>query len=123
MYTKEEKNRTKIIEVSVFDTFSIRKKLMNVSYKEYLKSKEWGQIKEKIKKRKRFKKCAFCNDTKIELHHKTYKWVGTKHELKALIPVCRKHHQEIHDLANKEKISIRIATNIIVKKYPPNKIE
>ena len=40
-------------------------------------------------------------------------------ELRNIISVCRSHHQEIHNYSNIKKVSVRIATNHLRKKYSP----
>lgn len=90
------------------------------SYAEYLESSHWKQVKEKAQSRPNYKKCEFCSSTNIELHHTSYKWIFTKHELKTIISLCRDHHQEVHNVAKELGISVRIATNMLRKKYKPD---
>jgi len=94
--------------------------LGDVAYEEYLKSDHWKQVKQKAFQRPNYQKCEFCDSTKVELHHKSYKWIGTKYELSVIIALCREHHQEVHDLAKSSGKSVRIATNGVRKKYKPN---
>ena len=102
------------------DTWERRKALLNgITYQSYLLSNHWVNLHHKLVRRKRFQKCMFCNCTKIEPHHKDYKWILTKFELRSIIPVCRLHHQKIHDFARKLKVSIRIATNQAIAKHKP----
>ncbi len=105
-------------DVSYQDTWARRNIMLNgMTYSDYLNSDHWAALKSKIRRRKRFKKCMFCPSTSIEPHHKDYKWIFTKDELRSIIPVCRKHHQEIHDLAGERNVSVRLATNAIIAKY------
>lgn len=98
------------------DTWNTRKDSLNgMTYDEYLKTDHWFSIKRKARKRKYYQKCELCPETKIELHHKTYKFINTPQELQSIIPLCRYHHQEIHDYAKKYNLSVRIATNSVVK--------
>lgn len=104
------------------DTWNVRgAKLSCSNYQEYLQSDHWIRVKLKASKRPNYQKCEFCDDTKIELHHKTYKWINTKYELSAIIALCRTHHQEVHDLARIKSISVRRATinlNRVYKSKP-----
>jgi hypothetical protein len=98
--------------------------LDNISYKDYLNSNWWKEIKNKAKQREHYCKCQFCNtDKNIELHHTSYKWIFTKDELRTIIPLCREHHQEVHDYAKVNNLSVRVATNKLRLKYKPNWME
>ena len=80
-------------------------------YNEYLKSKEWKQIRDLYFIGKS-KKCIVCGSKKyINLHHKSYKRLGGINEIKDLITVCRSCHKKIHDIEKKEGISVTRATN------------
>lgn len=87
------------------------------SYVEYLASEHWRKVKAKASARPNYQKCEFCNNQNIELHHTSYKWILTEHELRTIISLCRDHHQEIHDFAKSQGISVRVATNIFRKRY------
>jgi len=104
-------------EVTLEDTWKTRASKLKTSYRDYLKSDHWRKLKIKTKRRKKYKKCLFCSCTKVELHHTTYKWIYTKKELIAIMPVCRKHHQEIHTFAVSQNMSVRLASNAIVRRY------
>ncbi|WP_267112821.1 hypothetical protein [Xanthomonas sacchari] len=96
-------------------------------YCDYLSSEHWKKVKAKAKSRPNYQKCEFCNSLEVELHHTSYKWILTKNELRAIISLCRDHHQEVHDLARSRGISVRIATNSLRRKYQidcrtPNRI-
>jgi len=109
--------KKKKVERSFSDTWTIRAIKLKTSYEDYLKSDHWKALKAKTRRRKRYKKCLFCESRKIELHHTTYKWIYTKKELLAIIPLCREHHQEVHDFSLKENISVRLASNAMIRKY------
>lgn len=111
------KKKKKKGERTFSDTWITRASKLKTSYKDYLKSDHWKALKKKAKRRKRYKKCLFCGNTKVELHHTTYKWIYTKKELLGIIPLCRKHHQAVHDYASKHQLSIRIATNHLKSCY------
>lgn len=96
------------------------KNLGQFRYDEYLASDHWKQVKAKASARPNYQKCEFCNSQCIELHHTSYKWILTEHELRTIISLCRDHHQEIHDLAKSQGISVRVATNTLRKIYKPD---
>jgi hypothetical protein len=91
------------------------------TYREFLVSDHWRQIKKKAAQRSNYQKCTFCNCTNVELHHTSYKWLFTKDELRNIIALCRKHHEEIHDYAKDNDMSVRIATNILRSRYNATK--
>ena len=98
------------------DTWNTRIKNLNgLTYQEYLESDHWERVKYKASLRSNYQKCEFCPETKVELHHKSYKWINTKFELSAIIALCRKHHQKIHDYAKDNNVSIRISTKKFMK--------
>lgn len=100
------------------DTWDRRfKNLKGMSYQDYLKSDHWKGVKEKASKRENYKRCECCGDYKVELHHRSYKSILTKDELRNIIALCREHHQEVHDLAKDEQISVRLATRKVIRKY------
>jgi protein-tyrosine-phosphatase len=109
------------LDYSYQDTWERRKiALGGITYKQYLESQHWKEVKTKAKSRPNYQKCEFCESTKIDLHHTSYKWIGTKDELRCIIALCRKHHQEVHDLAKEKKTSVRLATNELRKVYKPD---
>ena len=111
------KKKNKKGERTFADTFTTRSAKLKTSYKDYLKSDHWKRVKAKTKRRKKYRKCMFCGSRKVELHHTTYKWIYTKKELLAIIPLCRTHHQEVHDFSANNNISVRLASNAMIRKY------
>ena len=73
------------------------------SYQEYLQSEHWQQFRKKYYRSKKTKKyCIICSTDEvynfnIELHHKTYTRLGSE-LLSDVVPVCREHHELIHDI-------------------------
>ena len=115
------KNKNEKLDNTYKDTWNTRLKKLNYStYQDYLNSSHWKEVKAKAKTRENYQKCEFCSDTKIQLHHTTYKWINTKHELRAIIALCKAHHEQVHVLAKNNRLSVRIATNILRKIYKPN---
>lgn len=81
-------------------------------YHEYIKSKEWRAVRKRYKDSKLPWECAVCGDTgALDLHHRTYKNLG--HErLMDLLPLCKLHHQAVHDVLSEEKA--------LESRYSPN---
>lgn len=109
-YSEDYDNRDK--STSYYENWRNREiNLGQETYKEFLESDYWQTVKEKAREREQYNRCEFCGSTdNIELHHKHYDLIRTKHELSAVIALCRKHHQMVHDLARKEKCTLRWAT-------------
>lgn len=85
--------------------YSLRTQKLNENgysdYKEYLKSEEWKTIKNKIKQRKgaKWNLCNICTSSKnLEVHHSSYKVIGTTNPHNTVKLLCRSCHQQIHDL-------------------------
>lgn len=94
--------------------------LGEMTYADYLRSEHWAQVRQKASDRPSYQKCEFCNSMDIELHHTSYKWILTKHELRTVISLCREHHQAVHDLAKADGVSVRIATNTLRTMFKPD---
>lgn len=106
------------------DTWDRREQnLRGVSYADYLKSDHWAEVRRKASKRANYKKCEFCECTDVDLHHTSYKWIWTDQELRCIVALCRVHHQEVHDLAKASRLSVRLATNQLRKKYKETRNE
>lgn len=101
------------------DTWNTRLKNLSSSYEEFLKSEHWASVKRKAKSRPNtYGKCSFCGSKKnIDLHHTSYKWIGTKSELSTVIALCREHHHQVHVYAKENMVSVRVATNILRRLY------
>jgi len=101
------------IDQTYKDTWESRETALGENeYKDYLKSKQWANIKEKALKREYYQSCFKCGAKEgIELHHRSYKWIRTKYAMQGLIPLCRGCHQAVHDYAKTNGVSVRIATN------------
>lgn len=67
------------------------------SYREYLASDHWRDVKRRYWDSKLPKHCGGCGATKgLQLHHKTYKRICAE-RLMDITPVCRACHEGIHD--------------------------
>ena len=107
------------LDVTYSDTWKTRSNNLSMPYSEFLKSDHWLAVKKKAALRKdKYGSCEVCGTTKnIELHHTSYKWIGTKNELCNVIPLCRTHHQKVHDVAKETGTSVRRATIAVRKRY------
>lgn len=66
------------------------------TYKDYLNTKHWNNIKNKFYNDFRNASCQICNNkTNLNLHHKTYKRIG-KEYISDLIVLCKYCHNYIH---------------------------
>lgn len=99
------------------------KRLGYNSYKSYLASSHWADVKLRFFKSKLIKRdslknpiCTFCcrNDLSLHLHHKTYNSIG-KEKLWQLVLVCELCHALIHTIADKQKLPIWTATKRAAK--------
>lgn len=82
-------------------------------YHEYLLSKTWKEIRRKVFKY-HGKNCKSCDgNIGIDVHHRTYERVGGNENIKDdLIPLCRKCHDNVHQIVKVKKISIWSATQL-----------
>lgn len=80
----------------------------DVDYNTYIKSDAWRAVKARYWASKLPKVCYVCGTKKrLDLHHRTYTRLG--HErLDDLIPLCRTHHQSVHDLLKNRRSSAKI---------------
>jgi hypothetical protein len=100
------------------DTWVTRRRVLGEqTYEEFLKSDDWQTLKARAFKRPHYHRCWICKSTdRIELHHTSYKWAD-RLDLRNVRPICRLHHQQIHDLAKAQDISVRLATNKVFKEF------
>lgn len=101
------------------DTWETRNKRLceiNMSYVQYLKSEHWYDLKKKAQKRKNYQSCEICGDKNVELHHAEYSRLLKVDELRSIIALCRKHHEEVHFLSKKYDLSVRTTTSALRSK-------
>ena len=66
-------------------------------YDQYLKSKEWSDIREPVLRKYNYQ-CAICYGTSIlQVHHLTYKNIGHEN-MEDLICLCKSCHEKTHNL-------------------------
>lgn len=82
-------------------------------YHEYLLSKTWKEIRRKVFKY-HGQNCKSCDgNIGIDVHHRKYERVGGQEDIKNdLIPLCRKCHDNVHQIVKVKKISIWSATQL-----------
>ena len=109
---RHEQSKERVLDLTHDDTWRTRSKNLKTTYEEFLQSDHWKQVKKKaLSRKKTYGKCQICGtDKNIDLHHTSYKWIGTKHELRNVIPLCRRHHNEVHEYAKRTGYSVRIST-------------
>ena len=103
-----------MLDTTYEDTWNTREERLRelgMSYKEFLLSDMWREVKLKAKSRKNYQTCEFCDCSEVDLHHSSYKWLGTKDELRTVYACCRYHHELIHRMAKELNISVRLSTN------------
>lgn len=66
------------------------------SYKQYLGSEHWEELKEQYRRSRLPQKCLVCFSPNVDLHHKSYRRLGAE-RTEDLVPLCRDHHDELHD--------------------------
>ncbi len=72
-------------------------------YRDYIKSELWEERKRRYY-RDHPRVCAVCGYPAIELHHLNYANLGNEKD-KDLAPLCRLHHQGLHEYASVRKNS------------------
>lgn len=91
-------------------------------YQDFLNSPFWKAMKEDLKKRDFYKKCHCCGEEgNMELHHIKYKNFLDGASKKNIFPLCRKCHQQTHDISWEQKITFKQAMRKIRRahKYKP----
>ncbi len=70
-------------------------------YRDYIKSEYWTERKRQYYEMHE-KKCAVCGHPDVDLHHIRYGNYGHERDID-LAPLCRVHHQELHDAVGVRK--------------------
>jgi hypothetical protein len=74
------------------------------SYRDYLRSDHWHELRERYRASQLPQVCFVCWDPNVDLHHKTYKRLGEE-RLTDLLPLCRLHHDLAHKLEQEQRRS------------------
>jgi hypothetical protein len=83
-------------------------------YQDYINSPEWRAKRQDYFNSKLPQKCLVCNSKKVDLHHRTYKRLGSEW-LNDLVPLCREHHNECHSFIKRNKLNLWGGTKIYVR--------
>ena len=67
------------------------------SLEEYLKSELWRETKRRYRSSDYPQRCLICGSSDIDLHHRSYARLGEE-ELFDLVPLCHRHHDQLHEL-------------------------
>lgn len=76
-----------------------------VPYRVYVRSDAWAAVKARYRKSKLPQKCVVCQSAVVDIHHKTYDRLGAE-RLTDLVPLCRKHHDRVHERVGEGTASI-----------------
>jgi hypothetical protein len=87
-----------------------------MNYTQYLQSNKWTKKKNQVFGL-HLRRCAICKKKNVDVHHKTYKDLGSENQEYHLIPLCRFHHFEIHNYSKENKINLYQATEQYIKKH------
>jgi len=113
-------------EKTYLDTWKNRQIVLDeigMTYEEYLKSDHWIKFKEKVNRRKLHKECKICGSkNNLQLHHRHYRFLMHIHELNSIYRLCDDCHNKVHLVAKKNNLSVRLATNLLVRQTIKNKI-
>ena len=106
-----------MLDMTYNDTWETRdkslKRLGLINYEEFLRSEHWLHMRKKAQGRENYKMCEACGRRhELDLHHSSYKPIGTSRELINVNTFCRKCHANIHNLARESGVSVRICTNL-----------
>jgi Zn finger protein HypA/HybF involved in hydrogenase expression len=111
MRNSNELNKIEANYKETWETRDIVLKELGITYKEYLESSHWKNIKKKASRRKRYVKCEKCESkNNINLHHKHYRFLFHKHELHSIIALCKTCHEQVHSISKETKKSVRQST-------------
>lgn len=126
MFNLNESNKKREIELLRLDKISKDKfftklRELNIpTYKEYLQSKYWKDIKERMYSSKVVKECFCCQKTNnLDIHHRKYKAkdIDTLN-ITNLVYLCRNCHIEVHRQQKENKaLTINQATKRLRRYY------
>jgi hypothetical protein len=84
-------------------TDEIAREIGYQSYKHYLSSKAWSDMRKKYKASNMPKYCVGCAHPKYQLHHVGYGRMGCE-LLTDLVPICKKCHYKVHRFEKNNRI-------------------
>lgn len=87
------------------------------SYQQFLHSDYWKRKKKLTKNFYKGKECFICGSVKnIQTHHTTYTRIGEESPTD-LVFLCGRHHERIHEYAQRNNLNIYNATYKYKKEY------
>lgn len=88
----------------------------STGYQDYIQSKEWDKKKREYRRSRLPQCCVVCGDSKVDLHHRSYKRLGDEY-LTDLIPLCRTHHEALHRYHKESGLPLWKATTKYVRSH------
>jgi hypothetical protein len=76
------------------------------SYSDYLKSDHWKKFRRLYQISSSPQRCLVCGRVDYELHHTNYFRLG-RETLSDVMPLCRTHHQEVHQWLDKKNLWVK----------------
>jgi hypothetical protein len=67
------------------------------SMEEYRRSQLWRDKRREYRRSDYPQRCLVCSSREFDLHHRSYARLGEE-ELFDLVPLCRRHHDKLHEL-------------------------
>jgi hypothetical protein len=68
---------------------------------EYRRSELWRENKRRYRRSDYPQRCIVCGTTRFDLHHRSYARLGDE-ELFDLVPLCRRRHDQLHQLLDQD---------------------
>lgn len=104
-----------------------RLKKRKITYSEFLKSKKWIEVKTFIentpKYKEKYSKCVVCGEKRDDLHHTSYTRIfipSLKKRLNHIVPLCRSHHNEAHEITENAVVGLGQVIKKIKKSFISN---
>jgi len=104
----------------ITDSFNIRKRMLKKlglgSYKDYLKSDLWKNLKKEVYAQK--KVCDGCGSAEhLQVHHQSYTFMGTKGmgKNRSLKLLCNECHEKAHEIAKNFNLGLVEATKRLLR--------
>jgi len=118
MRTENNLNKEEVTYKETWANRDIVLSEIGMTYKEYLSSDHWKELKKRASRKKRYKQCNTCGTKeKLQLHHRHYRFMMHIHELHSIVCLCDTCHNSIHLIAYRNDLSVRLATNAFLKIY------
>ncbi len=91
------KQRVRRRDVSQQEYYDSLNRLGFQSLQEYRRSELWRETKRRYRSSDYPQRCLICGSRDFDLHHRSYSRLGDE-ELFDLVPLCRRHHDQLHEL-------------------------